>query len=84
MIRGRAKGHKQLSVEKESRKLVANALFAFRRCGLDGPPKCFERGSLVIAQRCEVIVGVLGWAVLVGLAVRRRLVFFGFISLHRA
>jgi hypothetical protein len=67
VIRDGTVGHKQLSVKTESRKLVADALFGSRRRGLDGPPKGFERGSLVIAQRCEVIVGgswvCLSWLV---------------------
>ena len=64
VVRGRAKGHKHLSVKTESGKLVADAFFGFGRHGLDGSPKRFEGGSLVIAQRCEVIVGGLGFGCL--------------------
>jgi hypothetical protein len=64
VIRGRAKGHKHLSVKKESGKLVADAFFGFGRHGLDGSPKRFESGSLVIAQRCKVLVDGLGFGCL--------------------
>ena len=64
MVRGRAKGHKHLSVKTESGKLVADAFFGFGRHGLDGSPKRFEGGSLVIAQRCKVLVDGLGFGCL--------------------
>jgi hypothetical protein len=61
VVRSGTVGHKQLSVKTESGELVADALFGFRRRCLDGFPKRFERGSFVIAHRCEVMVGCLGF-----------------------
>src|SRR6266545_6230807 len=54
VFRGCAKGHKH-SVKTESGELVADALFGLRRCSPDGLSQFLKRGSLVIAQGCEVL-----------------------------
>jgi hypothetical protein len=59
--------------------LVTDALFRFRRGDLDDLPKLFERGSLVIAYRFEIIVVSLGFVCLGWCAGFLRLVFFGVI-----
>lgn len=58
VFRPRAKGHKQLSAKTEAWELVADALFSLGRRGLDGSSKLFERGSLLVAQECKVLIEI--------------------------
>ena len=51
MVRGGAVGHKQLSVKTESGEFVADALFGFRRRGLDGPSAKFRARGSLLCQR---------------------------------
>src|SRR5258706_3643541 len=55
VARGRAEAHEH-SVLTEGGELVADALLSLRRRSLDGLPQSLERGSLVVAQGCEVLV----------------------------
>jgi predicted dienelactone hydrolase len=60
VVRGRAEGHKH-AVLTESGEPVADALFGLGRRGPDGLAQLLQRGALVSAQGCEVLVDGLGF-----------------------
>ena len=59
VVRRRAKGRQQPPAKTEARDLIADALFGFRRRGLDVFSKFLERRSLLVAQRRKVLVDCL-------------------------
>ena len=60
MIRAGAEPHDEVSFESERGELVADALFSSWSYRPDGFSQPFERGSLVVGQRREVLVNGLG------------------------
>src|SRR5262245_30961296 len=61
VVRGRAESDKH-SVLTESGELVADTLFSLRRRSPDGLSKFLERGPIVIAQGCEVLINGFGFS----------------------
>src|SRR5207302_1969595 len=76
VIRGCAKPYEHLSVEAEGGELVADAPFRPWSRDPDALPQRFEGGSLVVAQRSEVLVDGLWSGLDLGL---RSHGFFSFI-----
>src|SRR5262249_2482297 len=68
MVRGRAEGHQWSSIEPESGQPVADALFRLWCGRFDRLAKAFERGSLVFANTCQILVDVLGFTLHVTLS----------------